>query len=280
MTEYGFRPDLGDTADVELGVTRDGLTQLRRSWPAERPRAVVLIVHGIGEHSGRYEHVARQMVDSRLSVVSYDQRGFGESGGRRAHVSRFGELLDDVQDHLEIARGLGVPVVLLGHSMGGLIAARYAVSSRPQPDVAVLSAPALGTDRPDWMLTPVRAVSGVLSRARVPLPIDLEHLSSDPRVGEAYDADPLVFTTATLGLVGEMAKAMRTVNRRLDAWRLPALVVHGSDDELVPTEVSEPFDSVNAVTRRVYTGRHELFNEPHGPEVISDIIRWVESQVA
>ena len=96
----GFRPDLDDTAESVFGVTRDGLSQLRRYWRAPEPQAVVVIVHGIAEHCGRYEHVARQLNAANVSVVGYDQRGHGRSGGRRGHVDSMDQLHDDLQDQL------------------------------------------------------------------------------------------------------------------------------------------------------------------------------------
>jgi len=139
------------TSIIDYGVTRDGLTQLRRRWKAAgTARAIVLIVHGISEHSGRYEAVGQQLAEAGFHVVAYDHRGHGQSGGRRTYVDSFDELLDDLEDHLSEVRQLGLPVVVLGHSMGGLIATAYAVSSRPQPHYLVLSAPALGAEVPSW----------------------------------------------------------------------------------------------------------------------------------
>src|SRR5690606_14257762 len=137
------------TSTVDHGLTRDGLMQLRRRWrPPEPPTAAILLVHGITEHSGRYEHVGRWLADAGFDVVAIDARGAGESGGRRSYVDRFADFVDDVEDQLVEVRRLGVPVVLLGHSMGGLIALDLATSDRPQPDLVVVSGPALGAQVP------------------------------------------------------------------------------------------------------------------------------------
>lgn len=278
---FHWQPDLEDTADVTFGVTRDGLSQLRRHWAAPDPRAMVLLVHGVAEHCGRYEHVARQFVAAGISVVGYDQRGFGESGGRRAYVDRFQQYHDDVEDHLEQVREAGVPVVLLGHSMGGLISASYALSSRPQPDLGVLSAPALGADAPSWAEKPLSVVGRVMGRTRVPLPFKSDDLSTDARVGAAYDADPLVSTPTSLRLVAEMGRTMSWVEDRLDQWQLPALVIHGLDDTMVPPEASEAIGARPEVTRLAYAGlRHELFNEPTGPDVVADVLEWLEPRIS
>ena len=135
---------------ASFGTTSDGLTQRRRHWAAPSPKAAILLVHGIGEHSGRYEHVGNALSDASFDMLSFDQRGFGETAGRRAFVADFSEYTDDVADLLAERRELGVPVVLMGHSLGGLIAATYLVGANPQPDFAVLSAPALAAEIPRW----------------------------------------------------------------------------------------------------------------------------------
>jgi len=279
-SDLGFRPDLQSTALVQRGVTRDGLTQVRRYWAASDPRAVVLVVHGIAEHCGRYEHVARQLVQSGISVVGFDLRGHGESGGKRLDLDSFTQYHDDVEDQLAEVRALGLPIFLLGHSMGGLIVGGYALAGRPQPDWLVLSAPALGLDAPSWLMGPAIALGKLLGNVRIKLPLKLEDLSSDSRVGEQYAADPLVGTRATLGLIGAMVSAVRSTESLLSTWDREALVVHGLADNIVPPAASEAVGARPRVKRLTYaTGRHELFNEPFGPEVVSDVLEWMNERL-
>ena len=148
------------TMTVQFGQAGDGNTQLRRRWSATDPTAAILLVHGIGEHSGRYLHVGEYLSGNGFDIMSFDNRGFGQSGGRRAHVDSFDEFLDDIEDLLEERRSLGVPVVLFGHSLGGLMASTYLVSDRPQPDLAILSAPALAAVVPGWQ----RVAAPILGR--------------------------------------------------------------------------------------------------------------------
>ncbi len=174
------------TAQLMAG---DGVGLLTRHWTQENARARVLIVHGVGEHSGRYEHVGDFLVERGFDVAAYDHRGHGASGGMRIDIESFDEYLDDLAS---VVAGLerDIPLVIYGHSMGGLIAAAYAASSRPQPTMYVLSAPALSADIPMHL----RLIAKVGNRLRplmyFPNSIKGEQLSHDPSVGEKYFADP------------------------------------------------------------------------------------------
>jgi len=280
-TPFAFSPNIEDTAQVATGVTRDGLTQLRRYWPADNARAAVLIVHGIAEHCGRYEHVARQLNANGISVVGYDQRGHGASGGRRGHVDHMSQMHDDVEDQLAAIRELGLPTALLGHSMGGLIVASYCLTDRPKPDAVVLSAPALSIDAKKAVQGPLLAISKLTTKPSMKLGLALEDLSSDPLVGETYAADPLVGDKASLGLLGAMVETTRSVAANLDSWSLDTLVIHGAEDKLVLPTASEPIGQQVQVKRTLYAnGRHELFNEPWGPSVVDDVVAWLDTALA
>ncbi len=265
------------TAEVDTVTTVGGVKQLRRTWAVPSPRAAVLLVHGIAEHSGRYEHVARQLNAAGMTVVGYDQLGHGGTGGEPGHVDSFTQFHDDVQTHLGRLRELGVPVVLLGHSMGGLVATSYGLTARPQPDLYVLSAPALQLALPRFARGIVVWLGKRLARRHLTLPLKPAALATDPRVGEAYSADPLVSLRVTFGLVGAMAAETKWIEPLIDSWSHRAMIVHGTDDEIVPPAASEALGRVDGVDRVPYVGlRHENFNEPSGPEVVADIIAWVD----
>jgi alpha-beta hydrolase superfamily lysophospholipase len=269
------------SAVVDFGITRDGLVQLRRHWRATTsPFAAVLLVHGIGEHSGRYEAVGDLFAAAGVEVVAIDLRGFGESDGRRGDIGWFGQYLDDVEDQLAEVRALGLPIALLGHSMGGLIALSYVLDNRPPPELLVLSGPALGAAIP----APLRAVAPLLGRLvpwlRVRSPITGAMLASDPAVGEAYFADPLVVqsTAASVGaaMIGEMAR----VTTRLHELAVPTLVLHGGDDPLVPPKYSRPLAALAGVERRELPGlRHEVLQEPSYPQLVADIVAWMRGRL-
>ncbi len=268
-------------SSTDFGLTRDGVVQLRRRWTAESPWAAVLLLHGIAEHSGRYEHVGDHLAAAGIEVIAIDHRGFGMSGGRRSHVESFDEFLDDVEDQLAEVRSLGLPTAMLGHSMGGLIALSYLLDGRPAPDALALSGPALGATVPAVLRALVPLLVRAAPRLRVPTPIDGSQLATDPRVGEAYFADPLVVRTSTPALGHAMLTRIDWVNEHLaglGSRPLPILVQHGADDPLVPAASTVTLGRMAGVQRVEYPGlRHEIFNEPSGPAVLDDLVAWLHA---
>ncbi len=258
----------------------DGTMLHLRHWtPAGDPWASVLIVHGIGEHSGRYERTGRLMSEAGLEVEAFDLRGHGLSDGRRVYVSRWDDFLDDVEVRLTALRRPERPLVLFGHSMGALIALTYACSDRPAPDLLVLSAPPLRAIVPAWQ----RAAAPILGRVAPTVvldnPIRGEQLARDPAVGIAYFADPLVQPRSTARLGAQLFGAMARARAELPGLRVRTLVIHGAMDTLVPAAVSEPLGKLPGVERRVLPDlRHETLNEPEGPEIVSGIVAWLRAQ--
>ena len=241
----------------------------------------MLIVHGIGEHSGRYEHVGSFFAENGIDTLSYDQRGFGQSGGRRAFVKSFDQYLDDVEQLLELRRVAGLPVILLGHSLGGLVVTTYLTSDRPQPDLAVISAPALEADVPGWQKLFAPVLARLRPKQHIPSKIEAELLSRDVKVQKAYVDDPLVIAGATAGLGNEIFATMESTKAVLDRIRLPAYVLHGAEDRLVPLSASEALGALPGVTRKVWDGlRHECMNEPEQAEVLAGIAGWLDAELA
>ena len=259
----------------------DGTPLHVRHWaPAGEPWARVLIVHGIGEHSGRYQRTGLLMAEAGLDVEAFDLRGHGLSGGRRVYVRAWGDFLDDVEIRLGALRRQGGPVVLLGHSMGALIALTYACSDRPAPDLLVLSAPPLAATVPGWQ----RVLAPIMSRVAPTLvlanPISGDQLARDPAVAVAYFDDPLVQPRSTARLGAQLFSAMKRARSELTRLNVPTLVIHGGADTLVPTTVSESLAGLPGVERRVLPGlRHETLNEPEGPDVVAQIVAWLRANL-
>jgi acylglycerol lipase len=253
-----------------------------RHWQARgEPWATLLLVHGIAEHGGRYERTAARLAEAGLDVHAFDLRGHGLSGGRRVFVRRWDVFLDDLEREIEAVRDPGRPLVLMGHSMGSLISLTYATSDRPKPDLLVLSALPLGAAVPAWQKLAAPVLSRIAPHMVLANPIDGSQLSRDPAVAVAYFADPLVQPRTTTRLGAELFGAMKRGRRHLGDLHVPTLAIHGGDDRLVPTPLSEPIAAVPGVERRVLPDlRHESLNEPEGPQVVDQIVDWLRANVA
>lgn len=243
-------------------ISRSGTAQYRRRFPVDSPLARVLMLHGISEHSGRYEHVGATFAQAGFDVLTYDHYGHGRSGGERGYVPSFEVFLDDVEDNLTELRDAGDPVVLFAHSMGGLIATAYCVSDRPLPDVLLLSGPALGAEVPRWQELGAPLISRVKPKLFIKSEFDGSLLSSNPAVGRQYVNDPLRVAGATAGLGQALFDAMERTNANLERLSIPTLVQHGGADRIVPTHFTERLGELATVTRKVLPGlEHEIVNE-------------------
>lgn len=260
-------------------VAADGTRLVTRTWrPPLTPRSTIVLVHGIAEHGGRYEHVAMLLTARGHSVRATDLRGFGASGGRRAFVRSWDDYLDDLVDDVAAARTVAAPVVLLGHSMGALVALAYALSGRPAPDRLVLSAPPLDAAIPAAKKLAARVFGVVMPRLSINNALRGDQLSRDPSVGERYFADPLVHTRTTLALGRHALMAVAHCRANLSSLTVPTLVAHGAADTIVPLPASAPFAAVPGVDRIVFPDfRHEIFNEENGVPATTRVAEWIES---
>jgi alpha-beta hydrolase superfamily lysophospholipase len=246
-----------------------------RVWPHPAPARIVVLSHGYGEHVGRYEHVAAGLVERGAVVYGPDHLGHGESEGERVLVTDFEPVVDDLQAVVELAREHhpGLPVVLVAHSMGGLIAVRYAQRHGDGLAGMVVSAPSIG-------LAPVLA-DGLAAPELPDDPIDVAVLSRDASVGEAYANDPLVWHG---GWKRPTVEAFHRANELVDAGpgfgALPVLYIHGEADELVPMALVRPamqrLQGEDFTERIVPEARHETFNELEQDETIAAMGDFVE----
>ena len=264
--------------------TSDGVDLATRSWTVDDPRYDILLIHGLGEHSGRWHDPAEYLNARGANVYSYDLRGHGKSAGDRVDIGSFDEFYGDISEMAtHTAARSGRPWVLYGHSLGGLQAAGYLITDRsPHPNLAVLSAPAMEATRGiDNVLKIAASVLGTITpRVRIASNITGEQLSRDAAVGEAYFADELVETKATTrfgkAVFGEQSK----LADRHGTITIQTLVIHGADDELVQPSASAGLAASDAVERRVYPGlRHEMHNEPEAHQVIGDVADWIDRKL-
>ncbi len=256
-------------------ISRSGTAQYRRSWDRPDPTARVLLLHGIAEHSGRYEHVGVTLNNAGFSVLSYDHYGHGRSGGVRGHVPSFATFLDDVEDNLGELRDSGDPVILMAHSMGGLIATAYCLSGRPLPDVLLLSGPALGAEVPKWQSIGAPIIGKIAPKLFIKNEFDGSLLSTNPAVGEQYRDDPLRIPGATAGLGLALFTAMDDTNAALSKLSVPTMVIHGGADRIVPEHFSAPIGDLPVATRQVLPGlEHEILNEASWETSMSTFIHF------
>ncbi|MBP7913701.1 MAG: lysophospholipase [Vitreoscilla sp.] len=275
-----------------LIATRDGLALHLRHWGSEvAPRGHVLIVHGLGEHSARYEHVAAALNSHGWHVVTYDQRGHGRSAGARGDIAAVDSLLDDLACVMDAVRGeLRGPLVLLGHSLGGLVAARFVAEGlMPRPaawwrpvDALVLSSPALDPGMNAVQKLLLAVVPKLLPHLRVGNGLNPAWISRDGAVVQAYVNDPLVHDRIS-GLLGRfVAEAGEEVQAVADRWQLPTLLMWAGADRCVAPAGSARFAA--AAKRGVLTARewpglsHEIFNEPEKEEVLAALDSWLDQR--
>ncbi|WP_323118636.1 alpha/beta hydrolase [Burkholderia alba] len=273
--------------------TADGVELVSYRWPAAAPlappRATVALVHGLAEHAGRYQALAERLNAAGIEVVSMDLRGHGRSPGERVWVDQFDHYLQDADALVASAARDDAPLFLMGHSMGGAIAALYAIeraAARGRTFAGlILSSPALapGRDVPRWMLSLSRFVSRVWPRFPA-LKIDAALLSRDQRVVDANRADPLVHHGAVPARTGaEILAAMERIERGRGTLRVPLLVYHGTEDKLTEPNGSRSFGAEAGSPDRTLTlyegGFHETMADLERERVIGALIDWMTARI-
>jgi alpha-beta hydrolase superfamily lysophospholipase len=252
-------------------------TIVAQEWSRGAPRLVAVLSHGYGEHIGRYQHVAAALVRHGAAVYGPDHLGHGKSAGERVLIEDFEDVVTDLRTVAERAAGdhPNVPVVLIGHSMGGMIAARYAQRYGSGLSALVLSGPILGK---------VEALEFLLTLDPIPdIPIDPDTLSREPEVGKAYAADPLVwhgpFKRATVKAIIGCLEAINSGG----VIDVPTLWIHGENDRIVPlANTRTGIETLRGrdLTERIYPGaEHEVFNEINKAVVLDDVLSFIDRAV-
>ncbi|MBS9533246.1 lysophospholipase [Mycobacterium sp. M1] len=258
------------------------------TWaPAAAPRAVVVLSHGFGEHAGRYHHVAQRFGAAGLATYALDHRGHGRSGGKRVLLHDLSEYTGDFHTLVGIAarEHPGLPVVVLGHSMGGAIVFSYGVDRPDDYRLMVLSGPAVDmTDAVSPVLAFVAKALGAIAPGLPVEKLDSSLVSRDPAVVAAYDSDLLVHHgRVPAGVARALIQVGETMPQRAAALSAPLLVIHGEDDGLVPAagsrRLAECAGSAD-VQLTVYPGLyHEVFNEPEREQVLADVVGWIDAHL-
>lgn len=263
--------------------TRDGTVLSTWAWPVERPSAKAVIVHGVGEHGGRYAHVAQALNEADISVVTYDQRGHGTTVGPRGHAPSFGHLLADL-DHIWELDGQhyrSLPRFLIGHSMGGLLSLAWAQTRGPVVQGLILSAPWIATAVPVpwWKTLAGRVGARLYPSLAMPTGTTAEQLTTDPDMIAAIEADPLVHSKLSPRLFFDIEAWQRRVRERADTVNIPCLVLVPEADTLADPEATLSLVNQLAEERTTVIGfsgfRHELFNERDRVRAISLVREWI-----
>lgn len=280
---------MSDTTQAPFTL-RDGLNIALYDWPLplrQRPRGVVLIVHGLGEHAWRYDALAQRLNDWGFCVRAYDQRGHGESGGHRGVLPYEDALLDDLQEVVDdtrrhIAEPWACPLILLGHSMGGLVSATFVQRQMAPVDALVLSSPALDAGIGGLK----KALIGTMNRWAPNLALsnglDASRISHDPDVVAAYEKDRLVHDRISARLARFIDVNGPRVVAASPGWTVPTLLLYAGDDRLVRPEGSRAFTAVaprDIVRSECLKGQyHEIFNELDPSPAYIALKAWLDAR--
>ncbi len=255
--------------------------------PPDTPKAILLVVHGLAEHSGRYLNIVNYFVPAGYAVYSYDQRGHGKSEGSRCYIRRFSEFVEDLNTFIRMVHDehQKAKIFLVGHSLGATVAVAYAIQHQSEISGLLLSGTVLKVGS---TVSPLLvAIAGILSLLLPKLGmtvLDASTLSRDKSVETNYINDPLVFRGKICARLGnELIKTTRELPSRMSDIKLPVLIMHGADDRLSAPEGSRMlFERAGSEdkTLKLYEGfYHEIFNEPEREQVFNDMESWLNARV-
>ncbi|MEM8896268.1 MAG: lysophospholipase [Bacteroidota bacterium] len=272
------------TNELELR-TKDGLTLLGNSWlPEGDPDKIICLVHGHGEHIGRYEHFAKFFVERSIGLYAIDLRGHGKSNGKRGHTPDYDLLVLDTEELIKAARVEynDTPIILYGHSMGGNIVANFILQNNMKEiESAVLSSPwlRLAFEPPSGQLRLAKFANKILPGLTQSSKLDAQLLSKNPQVVEDYKNDPLVHDLISPRLFLGVIKAGEEAIAKANELKIRTLVMHGEDDKITSADASKEFVQSGAAEFKSWpTLKHEPHNEPEQDEVMQFVFDWIQKK--
>ncbi len=266
--------------------SRDGLEMYARSWKPEAPKAVVVLVHGHGEHVNRYPHVAETFTKARYALQGFDLRGHGQSGGQRGHTPSYESLMADIADFSADAtkRYPGLPVFLYGHSMGGNQVINYVLRSAGNLKGVIATGPwlRLAFDPPPAQVLLAKVLNKIAPSFSLASTLNQSDLSHDEKVVQAYATDPLVHNKISVRLYSSIYSNGLSALEHAAEVKIPMLLMHGSADKITSAKASEEFATKagKIVSLRIWDGfYHEIHNEPQKAEVLRTMVSWLDKQM-
>lgn len=275
-------------------VTKDKLTLKIKSWEVAQPRAVICLVHGFGEHAGRYAHTGQFFNEQGITLVAFDLRGHGTSEGKRGHAPSFDAYLDDIQLFTHTINELykNTPIFLYGHSMGGNLVLNYFLKRGPHPDGEagsvfkgiITTGPwiRLAFEPKPFMITLGKMMRSIYPSFTQPSGLIEAHVSKDPVIVEKYINDPLNHSSITASAGMGLTEAAAFLNTYEGTLSLPTLIMHGDEDLFTSQPASEAFAKrvKGDVTYKKWEGMyHEIHNEPDKMTVLNYTLDWINRKI-
>ncbi len=268
----------------------DDVTFYMQGWePEGKPRAIVCLIHGLGEHTGRYGHVGKALNDAGYALFGFDLRGHGQSGGSRGHIPSLDVALQDIHQFIGFQKQKfpDIPIFLYGHSLGGLFALAYTIQYSDGIKGVIVTGVALHSPLLDQKVKVVMAkvLGSLFPSMIIPTGLDPVTISRNPDVVKNYINDPLVHGKTSLGLGKTILDAVNLCFTNAKDFFLPLLVMHGKKDTLVYSSGSEEFarlvgEQNNDVTLKLWEGLyHEIHNEPEQVEVFKVMVEWMDGRL-
>ncbi len=265
----------------------DGLEIYTQTWLADQPRAHLVLVHGLGEHSGRYQNYVDYFVPRGYTLHGADARGHGRSGGKRGYVERFEHYVTDIEQRVAHLRSAdaATPVFVLGHSLGSLMTLKFGLEHASAVSGIIVTGTALrdALVMPQWKRSLANVLSNVTPSLKMNNGVLTKYLSQDPAVITAYDTDPLVHSWGTPRLATEAEKVRAELYRRAGEWQVPLLMLHGGGDKVCLPEGARAFAQqapAALVTYREFDGLyHEIHNEREQAQVCGEIEAWLTARL-
>lgn len=268
-------------------IAPDGLDTYCQGWQADgEARAVVCLVHGLGEHSSRYVHVAERLSQAGFAMMSADLRGHGKSAGMRGHIASPAVYLENIARLLKEAERQfsGIPLFLYGHSLGGILALFYVLKRQPKLRGVVIASPGLRTALEDQKLKVflAKTMGALTPTVRLPTGLNADKISRDPKIVSAYKSDPLVHDQASFAMAKYTLEMIPWIFEHASEFKLPLLVMHGTADEIAFARGSEELAAKIGpnCTLKLWEGMyHETHNEPEKEQVFEFMTAWLEERL-